>query len=93
MAMYVFAPAGPNQLQNNLMRIAIEYIGLQQPGIGSPWAKGKRYIKKAIPCSGRAIKRTSIVSDKYFNHDYNQYGTGVYYYHITIINLYVHCIA
>ena len=26
MSMYVFAPAGPRELRNNLLRVAIEYI-------------------------------------------------------------------
>ncbi len=82
MSMYVFAPAGSDAFRNGLMKRAIEFIGSQESGFGSPWAKGKRYIKKEVPSSsGRAIKRSCVVVDKYFNHDFNEYGTEVYYYH------------
>lgn len=50
MSMYVFAPAGPRELRNNLLRVAIEYIGSKQKGIGSPWAKGKRYLRNQLSC-------------------------------------------
>lgn len=32
MSMYVFAPAGPQDFHNNLLRIAIEFIGLHEKG-------------------------------------------------------------
>ena len=35
MSMYVFAPAGPQNLHNEMMRIAVEYIGSQDSGFGS----------------------------------------------------------
>lgn len=82
MSKYVFAPAGPNELHNNCMRLAIEFIGSQQKGFGSAWAKGKRYLRDNLQCSGTAIKRACVVKDKYFNHDFQEYGTGVYYYQI-----------
>ncbi len=82
MSMYVFAPAGSDAFRNGLMKLAIEFIGSQESGFGSPWAKGKRYIKREVPsCSGRALKRACVVVDKYFNHDFNEYGTEVYYCH------------
>lgn len=80
MSMYVFAPAGPRELRNNLLRVAIEYIGSKQKGIGSPWAKGKRYLRNQLSCSGTAIKRACAVENKILNHDFQQYGTSVYYY-------------
>lgn len=80
MSMYVFAPAGPRELRNNLLRVAIEYIGSKQKGIGSPWAKGKRYLRNQLSCSGTAIKRACAVENKNLNHDFQQYGTSVYYY-------------
>lgn len=80
MSMYVFAPAGPQDFQNNLLRIAIEFIGLHEKGCGSSWAKGKRYLKGKLSCSGMAIKRACMVKNKYINHDYEEYGAGVYYY-------------
>lgn len=71
MSMYVFAPAGPRELRNNLLRVAIEYIGSKQKGIGSPWAKGKRYLRNQLSCSGTAIKRACAVENKILNHDFN----------------------
>lgn len=81
MSMYIFAPAGPIKLQNSLLKSGVEFIGSQQSGFGSSWAKGKRYIKSKLFCSGTAIKRACDVKDKIYKHDYEQYGTKVYYYH------------
>jgi hypothetical protein len=81
MAMYIFAPAGPYKLRSSLLRVGVEFIGSQQPGFGSPWAKGKRYIKDQLLCSGTAIKRACVTTNKFINHDFEQYGTEVYYYH------------
>lgn len=80
MSMYVFAPAGPEKLHNNLLRMAIEFIGLQEKGVGSSWSRGKRYLKDRLSCSGTAIKRACVVKNKYVNHDYKEYGAEVYYY-------------
>lgn len=79
--MYIYAPAGPVQLRNSLLRSGVEFIGSQQSGFGSSWAKGKRYIKNKLCCSGTAIKRTCVVKNKVIGHDYEQYGTEIYYYH------------
>lgn len=57
MSMYVFAPAGSEAFHNNLLKYAVEFIGSQQKGFGSSWAKGKRYLKKEVLCSGTALKR------------------------------------
>lgn len=81
MSMYIFAPAGDKQLRNTFLKIGVEYIGSKQPGFGSSLAKGKRYIKSKLSCSGIAIKRAYSVNFKVINHDYKQLGTEVYYYH------------
>lgn len=81
MSMYVFSPTGPVKLRSTLLKLGVEFIGSQQPGFGSSWAKGKRYIKAELMCSGWAIKRACLVSDKVYNHDFKQYGTEVYYFH------------
>jgi len=78
--MYVFAPAGSEAFHNNLLKYAVEFIGSQQKGFGSSWAKGKRYLKKEVLCSGTALKRACVIKNKYVNHDFEEYGTEVYYY-------------
>lgn len=78
---YVFAPAGPGVFHNNMLKTAVEFIGSQQEGCGSSWAKGKRYLKRKLFCSGTAIKRTCVIKNKYMKHDYEKYGSEVYYYH------------
>lgn len=80
MSMYVFAPAGSEAFHNNLLKYAVEFIGSQQKGFGSSWAKGKRYLKKEVLCSGTALKRACVIKNKYVNHDFEEYGTEVYYY-------------
>lgn len=80
MSMYVFAPAGSEVFHNNLLKHAVEFIGSQQKGFGSSWAKGKRYLKKKVPCSGTALKRACVIKNKYVNHDFEKYGAEVYYY-------------
>ena len=77
---YVFAPAGSEAFHNNLLKYAVEFIGSQQKGFGSSWAKGKRYLKKEVLCSGTALKRACVIKNKYVNHDFEEYGTEVYYY-------------
>lgn len=81
MSIYIYAPAGPIQLRNTLLEAGVNFIGSQQSGFGSSWGKGKRYIKSKLHCSGRAIKRACVVKNKVLDHDYEQYGTDVYYYH------------
>lgn len=80
MSLYVFAPAGSEAFHNNLLKYAVEFIGSQQKGFGSSWAKGKRYLKKEVLCSGTALKRACVIKNKYVNHDFEEYGTEVYYY-------------
>lgn len=43
MSIYVFAPAGSDRLQNNILEKCIEYIGSKQSGYGSNSAKGRRF--------------------------------------------------
>lgn len=81
MAMYVYAPAGVVQLRSSLLKSGVEFIGSKQFGFGSNWAKGKRYIKERVNCSGAAIKRACVVKNRVFKHDYEVYGTEVYYFH------------
>lgn len=81
MSKYVYAPAGSIKLRNELLKSGVEFIGLHQSGFGSSWAKGKRYIKNELRCSGTAIKKACIVKDRMHKHDFKQYGTEVYYYH------------
>lgn len=73
MSMYVFAPAGSEAFHNNLLKYAVEFIGSQQKGFGSSWAKGKRYLKKEVLCSGTALKRACVIKNKYVNHDFEEY--------------------
>lgn len=79
---YVYAPAGPQVLHSTLPRKCIEYIGSTQAGYGSNMAKGRRYLKSALGCSGRAVKRTINVYIKIVENDFQTYGLDVYYYHI-----------
>lgn len=82
MGVYVFAPAGPDELQNNILEKCVEYIGSKQIGGGSNIAKGRRYLKRELNCSSRAIKRT--ISKRYkviLNKDFQTYGIAVYYFH------------
>lgn len=86
MGCYIYAPAGPSQLQSDILKKCIEYIGSTQAGHGSNLSKGKRYIKyelarQNISCSGTAIKRAMQISTKLFRHDFQTYGTHVYFYH------------
>ncbi|MGI6064151.1 hypothetical protein [Blautia sp.] len=81
MSMYVYAPAGAINLRNLLLKYGVEFIGSKQPGHGSNWAKGKRYIKEKLMCSGTAIKRACVVKNKIIHHDFEEYGVEVYYYH------------
>ena len=86
MGRYIYAPAGPSKLQSDILKKCIEYIGSTQAGHGSDLSKGKRYIKYEltrhnISCSGTAIKRAMQVSTRVFHHDFQKYGTQVYYYH------------
>ena len=58
MRIYIFALAGSDKSQNNILEKCIEYIGSKQSGYGSNSAKGRRFLKRKLGCSGRAIKRT-----------------------------------
>ena len=82
MGVYVFAPAGPEGLQNNVLEKCVEYIGSQQAGGGSNIAKGRRYLKHKLSCSSRAIKRT--ISKRYKvlkNGGFREFGIAVYFFH------------
>lgn len=78
---YVFAPTanGEKRDEKNFRKI-VEYIGSKQAGIGSNTAKGLRYIKNELGCSGAAIKFLYKSSKKILNHNIEQYGTNVYRY-------------
>ncbi len=78
---YVFAPTdnGKKVEEVNFKNI-IEYIGSQQSGCRSNRAKGIRYIKNEIGCSGTAVKRLYKSIYKIFNHDMTTYGLNVYKY-------------
>lgn len=92
MSKYIFALAGATSSHNTLLKLGVEYIRSKQSGFGSSWAKGKRYIKANLMCSSNAIKRACVIKSKIFNHDYNEYGTDVYYYHKDYCSLIVKCV-
>lgn len=82
MSYYVYASAGEIMLRNDLLKRCIEYIGTQQTGFGSPYAKGKRYLKEKCNCSSRSIKRAIKVYPKIIGHDFEEKGGfDVFYYH------------
>ena len=81
MGRYVFSPAGAQSLQSNTLQRCIEYIGSKQKGSGSNQAKGKRYLKDKLNCSGTAIKRTMQKRYKVIGNEFQVYGLEVYYYH------------
>ena len=81
MGKYAFAPAGVEILRTSTARRCLEFIGSQQIGGGSTLAKGKRYLKSTLGCSGRAAKRAVTEDKKIRNHDYETYGLYVFYYH------------
>lgn len=81
MGQYIFAPAGPKALQSNMLMKCVEYIGSTQAGHGSDRAKGKRYLKYKLSCSGTAINRAMKIYPKVKKHDFGTYGVFVYYFH------------
>lgn len=81
MGQYIFAPAGPRALQSNMLMKCIEYIGSTQAGYGSNRAKGKRYLKYKLSCSGTAINRAMKICLKAKGHDFRTYGVSVYHFH------------
>ena len=82
MGYYIYAPVGAFREKTNVLVKCVEFIGSRQDGIGSDYAKGKRYLKRKIPnCSSRAIRRTVKICEKVYNHDYEKYGLDVYYFH------------
>lgn len=78
---YVFAPTanGEKRDEKNFRKI-VEYIGSKQAGIGSNTARGLRYIKNELGCSGTTIKFLYKSSKKVFHHNIEKYGTNVYRY-------------
>ena len=86
MGQYIYAPAGPTNLQTKhleacALKKCVEFIGSTRPGCGSNLAKGKRYLKYTIPCSGAAIKHAMQSSLKVVEHDFQTYGLVVFRYH------------
>lgn len=81
MGQYIFAPAGPKDLQSNMLVKCIEYIGSTQAGHGSNRAKGRRYLKYKLSCSGTAINRAMKIGIKANGHDFATYGVFVYFFH------------
>lgn len=80
MGNYIYAPAGPKKLDVDIIKSCIEYIGKRESGIGSDIAKGKRYLKRELHCSGKSIKRMYKRCTKTQNHDFERYGLEVFYY-------------
>lgn len=77
---YVFAPTnnGEKRLERNFESV-IKYIGSKQSGLGSNLAKGKRFIKNEIDCTGAAIKHLYKSVPKLRDDSY-MYGLYVYKY-------------
>lgn len=80
MSKYIFAPAGHTSETIAILKKCIEYIGWKQKGTGSNYAKGKRFLKKEIGCSGSSIKHLFKSSTKLSNHDFEKLGLYVYRY-------------
>ena len=88
MSHYVFAPAGDYSARTDLVLRCVEFIGQCQPGYGSNYSKGKRYLKSQIPkCSGKAIKRAVKVCSKVINNDFDIYGLDTYFYHVDLCDI------
>lgn len=81
MNQYVFAPADEAKI-GYLLKECIEYIGRDQQGNGSNYAKGKRYLKKKVQCSGSSIKYLYKPTWKVIGNDFVNNGVMVYKYHI-----------
>lgn len=75
---YLFTPSGETQETVEILKKSIEFIGSKQAGIGSNYAKGKRYLKKEFGCSGTAIKYLFKTFPKRWNHKYETLGIYVY---------------
>lgn len=86
MGQYIYAPAGPANLKTKkaqacALRKCVEFIGSTCSGHGSNLAKGKRYLKSTVHCSGAAIKHTMQSSFKVIQHNFQTYGLVVLRYH------------
>lgn len=85
MSCYILLPIDPDCdpdyfLECNHLHFYIECIGALQPGHGSAFAKGCRYLKSKIGCSGRAIKRTISLKRKYIDYsEFSVYGPYVFF--------------
>lgn len=85
MSCYILLPIDPDCdpdcfLECNHLHFYIECIGVLQPGHGSAFAKGCRYLRSKIGCSGRAIKRAISLKKKYINYsEFNVYGPYVFF--------------
>ena len=78
---YVFAPSVDGEKAEVLtFKRIVEYIGSKQTGIGGNYAKGKRYLKSRLNCSGTAIKRLYKTAFKVENNKFKTNGTYVFKY-------------
>ncbi len=65
----------------------VEYIGSKQIGIGSEYAKGKRYLRYKLKCSGSAIKGLYKTSFRVIKNEFREKGTYVFRYSIDCENI------
>ena len=84
---YIYSPAGTPNLLNitpSVLERCVIYIGSTEKGIGigSNFARGMRYLRNKLRCSGKAIKRTCKKTWKIKYGDRKEYGSYVYYYHL-----------
>lgn len=87
MGRYIYAPANTNNWYGSRIYRCVEFIGSTQKGRGNKIAKGRRYLKKKVGCSGNAIRRAMRTEERSYKHDYQQYGLDVYYYHKDYANI------
>ena len=78
MGKYIFAPAGNRSETVGVLKNCIEFIGSYQEGNGSNYAKGKRYIKNKVGCSGASIKFLFKTFPKVINHEFEDLGLFVF---------------
>lgn len=80
MNQYVFAPADEARIVY-VLRECIEYIGRDQHGNGSNYAKGRRYLREKTKCTGASIKYLYKPALKIIRNDFLNNGISVYKYH------------
>ncbi len=78
MSKYIFAPANEHQETVLVLKNCIEFIGSYQKGSGSCYARGKRFLRNKVDCSGTSIKFLFKTFPKVINHDFDNYGLFVY---------------